>query len=1033
MYLRDISVHSFRQIVCAAALAAVGLPAIAQQKVEAAQAEPQLEEVVVTGSRIAAPNLTSTSPIQVVTAKEIQAGGKTDIIDVINQLPQFFQNTGSDFSNTSSGLTTPGGVTTADLRGLGPQRTLVLVNGRRLGIGDPNTTNPNPAPDLDQIPTALIERVDVVTGGASAVYGSDAVAGVVNFIMKRDFQGVELDGQFSGYMHNNHEGWINALEQTTNTIGYAPVTGHTNDGHSRNFSVLMGTNFAEGAGNVTGYLVYQQADPISSGQRDFGACQLNLNAALNGLVCHGSANSNYFSTADGSAYSVVGNQLLPWPQNGSNPGATFNSQKYIYMSRGDDRYLGGFMAHDDVNQYFKPYAEFSFMTDKTNITIAPSGLFQSNPIDPTGNGNFNVNCSNPLLSAQEQSIVCSPAQIAAGNAAPSAPCQFVTDPVTKAITSPNCGNINIGRRNVEGGGREAFFNHTNYRAVFGSKGDFLDAWNYDAYGQYYYTTLYNLNSNYLNFSKVNNALQVTGTAANPVCISGGACVPWNIWKTGGVTPDQTAALYDPGTGYGSVTEKILHADVTGELGKYGIKSPLASEGVGVNVGFEHRREDLSFAPDAATNSGLLSGIGSYAAVSNGYSLKEGFIEARFPLVQNITGVKDLVMDGGYRHSDYSTAGGVNTFKFEVQYAPIDDVRFRYTYQRAIRAANVIELFTPQNFGQISAPGVDPCAPTRDPSTGALIPATSSLADCVKTGVTAAEYGNGGTTNTIKQCVANQCAQIQGGNPQLKPEQSDSISVGMNFTPTFLPNFNASLDFFRIKLKDEVGVISAPIILQNCLATGDPTYCSLIVRTSQGGLSGSSVATGGYIVQTNLNVGAVRVEGVDLQTNYKLPLGDRFGSLMFSLSGSYLIEFSTQTLPGAAFYDCSGLYGQTCLTVNPKWRHNLRTSWQTPWDIEITALWRYIGRVSLDTNSQDPLLNNGVNDLYDAHISAQNYIDLSAAWNVVKGLQLRAGVNNLFDRDPPINASSVVSSGAANSYPTYDQLGRQLFVAFTAKF
>jgi outer membrane receptor protein involved in Fe transport len=187
------------------------------------------------------------------------------------------------------------------------------------------------------------------------------------------------------------------------------------------------------------------------------------------------------------------------------------------------------------------------------------------------------------------------------------------------------------------------------------------------------------------------------------------------------------------------------------------------------------------------------------------------------------------------------------------------------------------------------------------------------------------------------------------------------------------------------------------------------------------------------VQTNLNVGAVRVEGVDLQSNYKLPLGDRFGSLLFNLSGSYLLEYSTQSIPGAGFYDCSGLYGQTCLTVNPKWRHNLRTSWQTPWDVEITALWRYIGKVSLDTNSADPILTNGANDHFDAHIAAQNYLDLSAAWNVVKSLQVRAGVNNLFDRDPPINASNVVSSGAANSYPTYDQLGRQVFVAFTAKF
>jgi outer membrane receptor for ferrienterochelin and colicin len=191
----------------AAAVSLCALGASAQTQPAVAQPTVELEEVVVTGSRIAAPNEVSTSPIQVVTAKEIQQGGKTDIIDLLNQLPQNFQNANSDLSNSSTGLNTPGGVTTADLRGLGPQRTLVLVNGRRLGVGDPNTTNPNPAPDLDQIPVALIDRVDVVTGGASSVYGSDAIAGVVNFIMKKNFEGVQFGGQIGEYWHDNHEGW----------------------------------------------------------------------------------------------------------------------------------------------------------------------------------------------------------------------------------------------------------------------------------------------------------------------------------------------------------------------------------------------------------------------------------------------------------------------------------------------------------------------------------------------------------------------------------------------------------------------------------------------------------------------------------------------------------------------------------------------------------------------------------------------------------------------------------------------------------
>ena len=186
----------------------------------------------------------------------------------------------------------------------------------------------------------------------------------------------------------------------------------------------------------------------------------------------------------------------------------------------------------DINQHVKPYAEFGFMNDKTQIAVAPSGLFQGNPTDPTGNGNFNVNCSNPLLSAQQASIICTPAQIAADRANPGSA----------------SANVNIGRRNVEGGDRISFWEHTNYRAVVGLTGEITDAWNYDAYGQYYYTTLFNSNSNYLNFAAVNNALQVTGTASNPVCISGAPCVPWNIFATGGVSADQLAAPVHHGHG-----------------------------------------------------------------------------------------------------------------------------------------------------------------------------------------------------------------------------------------------------------------------------------------------------------------------------------------------------------------------------------------------------------------------------------------------------------------------------------------------------
>jgi iron complex outermembrane recepter protein len=1001
-------------------IAAIEMPAIAQTTAAAtAETQPELQEIVVTGSRIAAPNEVSTSPIQVVTAKEIQQGGKFDAIDLLNQLPQNFQNSVTDFSNTSSGLNTPGGVTTADLRGLGPQRTLVLVNGRRLGTGDPNTSNPNPSPDLDQIPLALVERVDVVTGGASAVYGSDAIAGVVNFILKKNFEGIQIDGQISEYWHDNHEGWLNGLQTAA---GDPAVTGSERDGRSKNFDLVIGSNLADGRGNVTAYLSYVHMDPVTSNQRDFGGCQLNLNAALTGVTCHGSVNSNFFQTPNQNIYSVVGNQFLPFPQAGSVPPAVFNSQQYIYMSREDDRYSAGFMAHYDFNDYVKPYAEFGFMEDKTTEVVAPSGLFQQNPTDPTGNGNFNINCSNPLLSAQERSIICTPAQIAADTATPGSA----------------SANINIGRRNIEGGGRLAFWDHTNYRAVGGAAGEFAGAWNYDAYASYYFTTLYNANEKYLNYASINNALQVTNGTNGPVCISGPPCVPWNIFQQGGVTPAALNYLNATGTSYGSVTERIIHGDITGDLGKYGIKSPVANDGIGVNIGAEHRNDHLAFAPDGTELSGLLSGFGGApVGVDASTSVKEEFIELRAPLVQKQAFVDDLVFDTGFRHSVYNLSGGVNTYKFEVQYAPIADLRFRAGYQKAIRAASVLELYTPQNFGGISAPGVDPCAPTLDTSTNELIAASRSLADCVHTGVSAAEYGNGGVggvyTGTIKQCVALQCAQVQGGNVGLKPEQAESITFGLNFSPSFIPNLTGSLDFYRITVRDEINVLSAPVILQRCLDTGDPTFCTLIVRTATGSLSGSSVATGGYIVQTDLNVGAVAVKGIDVQAAYKHSLPMNFGSMSYVFAGSELLSSTTIQYPGAPSYDCVGLYGPSCQTVNPRWRHNLRATWETPWNVELSALWRFIGPVTLDSNTSQVGLSNGSYDAFDSHMPGTSYLDLSASWRVFSNLQIRAGVNNVFDKDPPIVASNVAASGAANSFPTYDQLGRQLYLAFTAKF
>jgi len=1028
-------------------LAAIAMPAIAQSPPKQATdgAGPALEEVVITGSRIAAPNAVSTSPIQVISSQSIETTGKTDISDIITQLPQNFNNSlGQDLGNGTSGLTTAGGVATADLRGLGPNRTLVLVDGRRLGQGSPFTAIQSPAPDLDQIPAGLVDRVEVVTGGASAAYGSDAIAGVINFIMKKNFEGFQVDGQWNENWHDNHD---TLMQNLVTQFGATPATGTSNDGRQRSFDLLMGTNFADNKGNITAYLSYRHADPVASSQRDFGGCQLNpvTDAANNvtGVTCGGSSNSNWFQPLTGpnanQIFSVHGTGFIPLGTGVvTTPPASFNAQPYIYMTREDDRYNAAVLAHESIYDALQPYAEFYFMDDKTHVQVAPSALFKDgNPFDPFGSGEYPVNCDNPLLSAQQASIMCSPTQLAYVAANPGQACIFQT--TSTGVTSPNCADMRIGRRNIEGGGRASDFEHENYRAVFGTRGDFADAWSYDAYGQFYYTTFFNSNEKYLSFHGIDNALQVTGTAANPVCISGGSCVPYNIFSDGGVTPAQVQSLYLLGTGHGTSTLRTLHAEVTGQLGKYGITSPWATDGMAVNVGFEHRNDHELFQPDAAEQSNDLSGFGSAAVpIDNSVSVKEEFAEVRAPLVQNRTGAHDLLFDTGFRRSDYTTTGVTNTYKFEVQYAPIADYRLRASYDKAIRAPSVVELFNPQNVVTLAL-GTDPCAPTFNANGSIAAPALYSLAQCLNTHATATQYGNGSTTDTIPQGTGSQLSGLQGGNPNLKPEQAETYTVGLNFAPSQVPNLSGSIDYYHIAIKDEVNTIQSGVIFSSCGNTGDPFYCSQIFRNPvTGGLtSQGSPAAGGYVVQTNVNAGAALVSGIDLQLNYRHELPRGWGGIDFELNGAYLQHNETTPVPGVHTFDCAGYFGVTCQTVSSRWHHIFRATWTTPWDLSASATWRYIGPVSQDANSPDPTLHfsnsNYAYDFVNARIPSYSYLDLEATWHIGRILTFRAGVNNVLDKDPPLVNTTAIQGGQANTSEVYDLFGRQLFLSFSAKF
>jgi iron complex outermembrane receptor protein len=977
-------------------------------------------ELVVTGSRIPTPNQESVSPITAVSANEINLTGKTNMGDLLNSLPQTVINSANDLGSSSNPLLGPGGQANADLRGLGPQRTLVLIDGKRLGIGDANTQNNNAAPDLNQIPTALIDHVEVVTGGASATYGSDAIAGVINFVMKKDFEGFQVDLRGNVYQHNQDQGSIHSLL----TAAGDAIPGDTFDGYGGDASVVFGVNAPDGKGNVTGYLTYHHQNPILQGERDFSSCQLALTSSYTPF-CTGSPNSNEFigNTTTGTAaqggdgLTVIGHNFVDWDTApaGGNPALHYNSNPIESLLQANNRYLGGFMAHYDFSPHFNLYSSFSFMQDKTVTVVAPSGLFEGS--GPTALGGYLVNCNNPLLSAQQAATICSPGDIAAGNDV----------------------DLLIGRRNVEGAGRTSIYNHDNYRAVLGAKGDIAGPWKYDVYGSYYYTSLFQNNVNYLSNSRIQDALLVGGTAANPVCLSGNAgCIPYNIFTQGGVTADQVASLNSNGTSYGTIQEVIGEADITGDLGAYGIKSPWASKGVDVSLGISSRDQKYNYAPDQASQDNDLSGFGGAGTIISNKTLDvvEYYGEFRAPLIQDKPFIKDLVLSGGVRYSDYSTGVTPLTYKAGLEWAPTDDIRFRGSFQRAIRAPNIVELYNPLSVTNTSDVSVDPCSPTRDPTTHVLTPATATAAQCLNTGVTAAQYGNGGTTDTITQCPAGQCAVLNGGNINLKPETANTFSIGFTTRPSFLKGFTGSLDYYHIDTKGLIGSVPLDTTLNNCLTTGQAFYCGGIVRAANGIIFGTSVSAGGYINGQAENTGGGVNDGLDVQLTYDVDLNDwhlgDHGRVIFDLNGSAILKAETQPTPGALKYDCAGLFGNTCQTVDPQWRHNFRVSWRTPWDVMVSGNWRFLSSVEYEGNTTDPTLTKGKIDTFD-HIPDYNYFDVSAQWNVRKGVVLTAGVNNVFDKNPPLLNNTITGTGTPNSYPTYDILGREGFVALSAKF
>ena len=962
------------------------------------EADKPLLEIVVVGSHFATPNASSISPVMVVDAEEMKHQGTARAEDLLDSMPQL--NAGLNNSSNGAGVSPVTGTATADLRGIGSFNTLVLMNSRRLNPGD----SINPSPDLNAIPSILVKRVEVLTGGASSIYGSDAISGVVNFVMDTAFTGAKLETEYGINQASNGNTAVQDIERSA---GINPRSGTLYDGRSVDVSAVFGKDLFDGDGHVVAYGGYRHNQGVYGSSRDFGACTLQESGNSYQCLLDGTTPAGQFVPNGGTGPSftldpATGNTFRPFDtaRDGYNP-APFQT-----LTRPDTRFNAGIFGHYSFSKRADAYVEATFSDDHTSV------LYENSGTTPTGSGLnvFGINCNNPLLSPGEVNTLCTQNGLGAADTA----------------------QVGIGRRSVEGNLREDDFRHRSYRVLLGVKGEINDVWTYDVNGQYGNTDSHERLTNDVSQQRLGRALDVVGVNGKPTCQSvvdgtDPACVPYNIFSTGGVTPAALRYITATGAQDGYAHQYVLDGKVLGDLSKYGIKSPLADNGLNVAVGMEQRSQTISNQPNAAYLTGDLLVTGAARPTYGMYRVTEGFAEVRVPLLENRPFAKALTLNVSDRFAEYAPQGSANAYNFGVEWSPIDAMRFRGTLSRAVRAPNGHELFLSETLSQVAAS--DPCA--NDPTTGRP---SASAAACAHTGVTAAQYG--------KIAPANSFNQLTGGNPNLRPQIADTVTGGLVFVPTsWVPSLLLSVDYWRIKVERYIGSLAAVDSLNNCLGTGDPVYCDLIRRDANGSLSVGNGPAAGRVIATGLNTGSFEMSGIDVEGRYVLDMSAlNAGKISFNLAGSVALDNTIQVVPGLMPFDCTGFYGPTCTGEGPtspipKWRHKMRATWEARKDFEVSVNWRHIGHLDSEQTSSNTHLATGTAYPADWHIPTYDYIDMDVGFDLGSHVNLRLGVNNLFNREPPIvgfNANPLLVNGNMLA-ATYDTFGRYLFVGLTAKY
>lgn len=958
----------------------IATAAFAQEAPQGAEAAAT-DTIVVTGSLIRNPNLTSTSPVTAVGETEMQLRQTTNAEALLRDIPGVVPSIGQNVNNGN------GGAAYVNLRGLGRNRNIVLLDGQRVAPADFGGSF-----DLNNIPTALVSRVEVLTGGASTTYGADAVSGVVNFITRRDFAGMDLS----------------IGEQITDQ----------GDGNRFNMDFTVGANFDDGRGNAVLSVGYQEADPIYQGDRDISIYGISSTTGR-------ASGSSFTSTPTGISFATEDTQVSPDGQSLVPFYQGFNFNPYNIFVTPFKRFNIYGSTRYEVSDKVEVFSRALFSKNTVDTIIAPSGIFGTSLTIP---GN------NPYLPTAIRDRICTEAGIALGAA-----CN-----TNAALPLPA-----VYRRTVEIGPRISSYETQIFDINIGTRYHINDSLSLEVYGSHGESQNTQTQSGYVLNSRVQQALNATSTTACTNTANG--CVPLNLFGT--ITADQAAFLNGQSTITNKASLSQAHALLSGDLG---FSSPLASNPVSFAAGTEYRNYTAQRIPDnLSLVPGELGGAGgAVLPLDGGFDVYEFFGEVIAPLVSDRPFVQELTVEGGIRYSKYKvdTAGSprfnATTYKFGATWAPVDDLKIRGNYQHAVRAPNIGELFAPVVTGLTSL-ATDPCAgaaPTIDANLRAVCLAQGAPAASIGAIQTpSADQANatgGGNPN-----IRPETAKTFTVGMVLQPRNFVSgLTVSVDYY-----NIKVSNAITSATPLDIMGACFDNITA----ASATSEACTSIRRNpANGRLSGTSTATNPILglPQPLTNNGRLATDGIDLSVNYQTDLN--FAQLALSFNGNWTNKSTFQASSSSYNRDCVGYFSVNCASIQPEFSFTQRTTF-TFGKVDLSLLWRYIDSVKYEGQASDYVARGftaASRNLFNGEItgpsplagksynfnkiSAYNYFDLTTRFGITDNLDLTMSAFNIFDKKPPLvgSAAGTTTYNSGNTFPsTYDAVGRRFAATARLKF